>query len=178
MSEPTEADEPTVAVTVDRTLDADRVTVWRATADPALTEACLPGCEELRSEERPRDPTDDPLDAALDRPSERTFDAGETFEAELGIGAAGITLSYEVDVTVTEREFPEMRVEGEAGGEDGGFDTRATLTLSETEDGTEAVWHAEADVSGRAASIGAERLEPVVERVANGYFDAVEERLG
>lgn len=167
-----------VSVTVERTLDADPVTVWRATSDPQLTEECLPGCESVVSEQQPRPAVDQPLDAVLDHPAERTFDAGETFEAALGIGVAGVTLGFDAEVEISEREYPRMRIEADAGGDGGGFATTASLDLSRTDDGgTEAVWHAEADVEGRAASLGAESLEPVVSRVANGYFDTLAERL-
>jgi carbon monoxide dehydrogenase subunit G len=109
---------------------------------------------------------------------ERTFDGGESFEAKLAIGAAGLTLGFDAEVEITEREYPRMRIEADAGGDGGGFATTASLSLPRTEaERTEAVWHAEADVEGRAATLGAESLEPVVERVANGYFDTVAERL-
>ncbi|MFB6221185.1 MAG: CoxG family protein [Halolamina sp.] len=171
-------DEHAVAVTVERTVDADPVAVWRAASDPQLTQECLPGCESVRSAEQPRPAVSDPLAAVLDRPAEQAFDSGERFEAELGIGAAGVTLPFDAEVRIEEREYPRMRIAADADGEGGRFETRASLSLARTDDGaTEVTWQAEADVAGRAATLGVETLEPVVRRVANGYFDDLAHRI-
>ncbi|GGM56873.1 carbon monoxide dehydrogenase subunit G [Halarchaeum rubridurum] len=168
------------AVTVEHEFAAAPGPVWVALSDPVTTRECLPGCTALE----PADGRDLPagslahLLAADDATRDaRTVTPGERYDAAVGAAVAGVGVDIDVDVAVTERDYPDMAIEGDIGGDAVDAAMDATLTLEEREAGCVVTWRAEADVEGRLATYGRRAVESTVARVASDFFEAVEERL-
>lgn len=176
MSEPM----PT-AVTVEHAFAAAPEPVWVALSDPVTTCEALPGCTALV----PAEDRDLPagslaylLAADAETREARTVTPGERYDATVGASVRNVGVEIDMDVAITERDYPEMAIEGDIGGDDADADMRATLTLDER-DGEDCLvtWRAEATVGGRLATYGQRAVESTVARVANDFFDAVDDRL-
>ena len=164
--------------------------VWLALSDPVLIRQALPGCqylvaiddddpdfdalaEEAESREDPPTlPEADPDDVA-----ERAFEEGGRYAAVVGVQVGSVKPTFETVVTISEREFPTMRAEGDGDSSSGSFELDSGMTLTETDDGVEVEWWAEADVFGRVAQMGQRVINPVANRVINRFFSDVADRV-
>jgi hypothetical protein len=164
--------------------------VWLALSDPVLIKQSLMGCqfltrvedddvdfEALReqaegSEDPPTLPEADPEDVA-----ERAFVEGGRYAALVEVSVGSVKPSFETVVTIAEREFPEIRAEGEGDSSNSSFEMNSGMTLEETENGVVVDWWAETDVFGRVAQMGQRVMNPVAKRVINRFFGQVEDRL-
>ncbi|MFC7177044.1 SRPBCC domain-containing protein [Halosegnis marinus] len=93
---PDTEDATTVEVTVERRLDAGADRVWEALADIEVTEATLPGCDDL--------------DFGVDRDY---VEAGDRGTATISVGVGPVSPSFDTDVAVVRRDYPEMTVTAE-----------------------------------------------------------------
>lgn len=160
-SEDTNQDATNVSVTVERRLDAPPEIVWDAIADIRVTEAMLPGCEEL--------------EFGVDRDH---VEAGDEGAATLAVGVGPVSPSFETDVTVLQRDYPEMAITASGSAAGSTFDTTADLSLAEAERGeaTDVTWDATAVVTGRVEAF-AGALKPVVGEVAQHFFEQLDDHV-
>jgi len=129
-----------------------RETLWAYFTDPAVLEEVGPGVESM----------------TLVEPS--------AIEAVLSVGVGSIKPTFDVDVTVTRTERPEL-LEMQAGGEASrnSFEAVAQMTLTENGDGsTTCDWEATTDVSGLLASLGGRALRSVTEKLVTDFFEDLE----
>lgn len=128
-------------------------TLWHYFTDPNILEEVGPGVESM----------------TLLSPSE--------IEAVLSVGVGSIKPTFDVDVTVTRTERPdllEMQVGGEASRNS--FEAVALMTLAENGDGsTTCEWEATTDVSGLLASLGGRALGSVTEKLVTDFFEDLED---
>jgi len=176
----------------DGTFELEEVTteeVWFALSDPVMIKQSLPGCQfllEVEEEDpdfealRERAPEEDPPtlpEADPDDISERAFRGGGRYAALIEVSVGSVSPSFETVVTITEREFPEMRASGEGGSSDSSFEMDSWMGLEETDDGVAVEWRAETDVYGKIARMGQRVMNPVANRVVNRFFNSVADRV-
>ena len=151
-------DATTVSVTVERRIAASPGVVWDEIADIDVTETIVPGCETL--------------DFGVDRDH---VQAGDEGTATISIGIGPVSPSFETDVTVGKRDYPEMELVASGAAAGSTFDTTAALILAETDDEglTDVTWDATATVSGRVELFSG-ALKPVVGEVAQRFFEKLE----
>ncbi|MFB6117167.1 CoxG family protein [Halosegnis sp.] len=154
-----QADAHDVRVAVERRIDAPVEAVWEAVADIDVTEAMLPGCRQLRF--------------GVDRDHVRAGDEGT---ATLAVDVGPLSPSFETDVTVRRRDYPEMALTASGAAAGSQFDTTAELTVAPADEATDVRWVATATVTGRLERF-AGGLRPVVEHVADRFFDRLDDRL-
>jgi len=168
------------AVTVEHTFAVAPEPVWVALSDPVTTRELLPGCTAL-APAAARDIPSGSLAHLLATDAEtrdaRTVTPGERYEAVIGADVRDVGVEIDVDVAITERDYPGMAIEGDIGGDDVNAAMEATLTLNDREGGCHVTWRAEANVGGRLATYGRRAVESTVARVAADYFDALGDRL-
>ena len=164
--------------------------VWLALSDPVMVKQSLPGTQflvrvededvdfdalrerEEGKEDPPILPEADPEDVA-----ERAFEEGGRYAALIEVSVGSVSPSFETVVTITKREFPEMRAEGEGSAANSSFEMDSGMTLEDTDDGVAVEWWAEADVFGRVAQMGQRVINPVANRVVNRFFDGIADNL-
>lgn len=131
--------------------ELERDELWNYFTDPDVLAEAAPGCKEM----------------SLESPSE--------IEAVLSVGVGSVRPTFDVDVTVTQADRPEV-LEMVASGADNrsSFETTAEMTLLENGSGTTAEWRAEANVSGLIASLGQRALGSVTNRLVKKFFTNVE----
>jgi carbon monoxide dehydrogenase subunit G len=172
--------------------DATTEEVWLALSDPVMVKNSLPGCQFLlevedaddvdwddlreRAEEQDEDPPMLP-EADVEDVAERAFEEGGHYAALMELSVGSVSPSFETVVTITDREFPEMRAEGQGSASNSSFEMKAGMSLEETDDGVAVEWWTEADVFGRIAQMGQRVMNPVANRVVNRYFNSVEDQL-
>lgn len=127
--------------------------LWKYFTDPDVLAECAPGLKELEVI------TESELNAVL------------------SVGVGSVKPTFDVDVTVTETDYPN-RLEMKAGGEASrnAFEGIATMTLISIDDGTRLEWEAEANVSGLIASLGQRALGSVTQRLAEDFFESIEKK--
>ncbi|MBP2251291.1 carbon monoxide dehydrogenase subunit G [Halarchaeum solikamskense] len=173
------SESTSIAVTLERAFAVAPESVWVALSDPVTTRECLPRCTALApvaDRELPSGSIARLLATDPETRDARTVSAGERYDAVIGAGVRGADVEIDVDVTVTERDYPDMVVEG-AIGDDIDAAMEATLALDEREEGCLATWRAEAAVGGRLAADDRRAVESTITRVAADYFDGLDDRL-
>lgn len=133
-------------------LDKPPEELWAYFTDPDILAECAPGCKELTQR------NESELDAVL------------------SVGVGSVKPTFDVDVTVTRADHPEL-LEMKVSGADArnAFEAAAEMTLADDGDGgTEAAWVATANVSGLLASLGQRALGSVTNKLANDFFDDLE----
>lgn len=164
--------------------------VWLALSDPVLIKQSLPGCQFLVEVDDPDDvdfdaiqeseSDEDPAtlpDAAPEDISERAFEEGKHYAALMQLSVGSVKPSFRTVITMDKREFPEMNASGEGSASASGFEMNSGMSLTETEQGVDIEWHAEADVFGKIAQMGQRVISPVANRVVSRFFSSVEDRL-
>lgn len=132
--------------------DVPREQLWNYFTDPQILEACGPGCEKMRQV----------------NPAE--------LDAILAVGVGSVKPTFDVDVTVTRTQYPEL-LEMSVSGADNrtSFESVAEMTLRERADGgTDGEWAASANVSGLLASLGQRALGSVTNKLVSDFFEDVE----
>lgn len=131
--------------------DVTEEELWNYFTDPDVLAECAPGLQELEVI------TESELNAVL------------------SVGVGSVKPTFDVDVTITETNYPN-RLEMKAGGEASrnAFEGVATMVLSPTDEGTHLEWEAEANVSGLIASLGQRALGSVTQRLAEDFFESIE----
>lgn len=164
--------------------------VWLALSDPYMIKQSLPGCQFLTKVEDPdevdfealkeAEPEEDPPilpEADPDDVAERAFVEGGHYAALMEISVGAVSPSFRTVITIDEREFPVMNASGEGNASGSSFEMTSGMTLTDTEEGVDIEWHAEADVFGRIAQMGQRVINPVAKRVVNRFFGNIEDQL-
>ena len=135
---------------------ASRERVWEALNDPDVLCACIDGCQSL------------------------TRVADDRFEGvvKARIGPVSATFRGTVSlVNLVPLESYGLVVEAK-GGAAGFGKGEASVTLTETPEGTLLGYGARGNVGGKLAQIGSRLVDAAVRKMANGFFAAFSERLG
>jgi uncharacterized protein len=130
-------------------LPAPQSVVWAKLNDPAVLQACIPGCE------------------SLEKLSDTEFQA----VAKMKIGPVSAT--FKGKVSLSDIDAPNgYTITGEGQGGIAGFAKGgAKVTLMPTESGTRLSYTAEAQVGGKIAQLGARLMDGVAKRMADEFFE-------
>lgn len=138
-------------------IPAPRPTVWAALNDPAVLQACIPGCE------------------SLERGAENEFKA--TVRAKVG----PVSARFSGKVTLSDFDPPKSyRIAGEGQGGAAGF-AKGGAVVSLEEDGAEATvlrYTADAQVGGKLAQIGSRLIDGTARKLADEFFEAFAAKVG
>ena len=136
-------------------IKAPRDQVWSFLMDPDRVGSCGPGVESIE-----------------------VIDA-DHFRAKAKVGVGFISARFVVDMTVAERNEPELAVlkaHGQAPGS--AVDATADMRLSGPEAGpTTMDWSADVTISGTLASVGARMVEGTANKMIGQTFDCIRARL-
>jgi len=134
---------------------APRDRVWEFLMDPNEVGSCGPGVETIE-----------------------VIDA-DHFKAKAKVGVGFISARFVVDMTVAERNKPELAVlkaHGQAPGS--AVDATANMALSGPADGpTTMDWSADVTISGTLASVGARMIEGTANKMIGQTFDCIKAKL-
>jgi uncharacterized protein len=136
-------------------ISASRDRVWAFLMDPDAVGACGPGVESIE-----------------------VIDA-DHFKAKAKVGVGFISARFVVDMTVAERNEPELAVlkaHGQAPGS--AVDATADMRLSGPVEGpTTMDWSADVAIAGTLASVGARLIEGTANKMIGQTFDCIRTRL-
>ena len=136
-------------------IDAPRDRVWAFLMDPDQVGSCGPGVESIEA-----------IDA-------------DHFKARAKVGIGFISARFVVDMTVAERNEPDLAVlkaHGQAPGS--AVDATASMALSGPAEGpTTMDWSADVTISGTLASVGARMIEGTANKMIGQTFDCIRTRL-
>jgi len=128
--------------------------VWTLLMDPEAIKSCLPGCKELR-------PIGD-----------------NRYQAEMSIGVAAVTGTFNATVTLSDLQPPSSyRLGVEASGKPGFANGSALIALKPTTDGTEVEVKATSDVGGLIARVGQRLIEGVARMSMDRFFGCLASRV-
>lgn len=142
-------------LTGDVLMNAPRDRVWAALNDPAVLQACIPGCEEV-------------ID---DSPTER--------RVRVMIKVGPVRARFQGKVTLSDVEAPERCVlsfEG-SGGAAGMASGRSQVTLDTVSDGTRLGYTVKAAVGGKLGQIGGRMIDASAKQLADQFFAALQAQL-
>ncbi len=136
----------------ERTIKADRETVWAALINPDVLKECVPGAQEV---------TGNPEDGFSATVTQKVGPVKATF-----VGA----------VSLSEMDKPnQLRLAGEGKGGAAGFAKGGALvTLTEVEDGTKLAYDVEAKVGGKLAQLGSRIVDGFAKKMADKFFANLE----
>lgn len=136
-------------------IDAPRDRVWAFLIDPNQVGGCGPGVESIEV-------VDD-----------------DHFKVRAKVGVGFISARFSVDMTVAERNEPDLAVlkaHGQAPGS--AVDATASMALSGPADGpTTMDWSADVTISGTLASVGARMIEGTANKMIGQTFDCIRAKL-
>ncbi|MDF3074287.1 MAG: hypothetical protein K0S54_1954 [Alphaproteobacteria bacterium] len=137
-------------------IPAPRPTVWSALNDPAVLQACIPGCE------------------SLERGAENEFKA--TVRAKVG----PVSARFSGKVSLSDFDPPKSyRISGEGQGGAAGFAKGgAVVNLEEDGAGTILRYTADAQVGGKLAQIGSRLIDGTAKKLADEFFEAFAAKVG
>jgi uncharacterized protein len=138
-----------------QSIPAPRATVWAALNDPAVLKQCLPGCESV----------------------ERT--AEDEFKVVVVTSIGPLRARFNGVLRLTEVNAPVscvMVFEGQGGAVGFGKGSSA-VTLSETPEGTDLTYNAQAHVGGKLAQVGSRLIESVAKKMTDDFFKAFRKQL-
>jgi carbon monoxide dehydrogenase subunit G len=127
---------------------ASREKVFAALNDPAILQACIPGCESL----------------------EKTSDTEMTAKVRLRIGP--VSAAFSGKVTLSDLDPPNgYRISGEGQGGAAGFAKGgAVVTLREDAGDTLLAYNVDAQVGGKIAQVGARLIDGTAKKLADEFF--------
>ncbi len=129
-------------------LPADRAVVWAKLNDPAVLQACIPGCQSL----------------------EQTSPTSFTASARLKIGPVSATFKGNVTLSNIDPSNG-YRIAGEGEGGIAGFAKGgADVTLADAEGGTVLSYDVQATVGGKIAQLGSRLIDSVAKKTADTFF--------
>ncbi|MFB6297889.1 MAG: CoxG family protein [Salinirussus sp.] len=178
------------------TFSLDDVTaeeVWLAFSDPYMIKNSLPGCKFLVEVDSP-DPDDVDFDGLAEEAADaedppilpeadpedvanRAFEQESHYAALMQISVGSVKPQFRTVVTIVDRDMPRMEAAGEGQSGNSSFEMNSWMDLTETEDGVDVEWGAEADVFGQIANMGQRILNPVANRVVKRFFKQVQSNL-
>ena len=129
---------------------APRHEVWAALNDPAVLQACVPGCESFGAR------------------------SDDEYEAVVQAAVGPVKARFKGSLTLSER-----RPAGKGEGGIAGFGKmQAVVTLADAPDGgTELTYAATAEVGGKLAQVGSRLVASVANRMADEFFKRFGEQL-
>jgi carbon monoxide dehydrogenase subunit G len=134
---------------------APRDTVWAFLMDPNQVGSCGPGVESIE---------------VIDE---------DHFKAKAKVGVGFISARFAVDMTVAERNEPDLAVlkaHGQAPGS--AVDATANMALSGPPEGpTTMDWSADVAISGTLASVGARMIEGTANKMIGQTFTCIQSKL-
>jgi uncharacterized protein len=134
---------------------APRDRVWAFLMDPNQVGSCGPGVESIEA-----------IDA-------------DHFKAKAKVGVGFISARFVVDMTVAERNEPELAIlkaHGQAPGS--AVDATASMRLSGPDTGpTTRDWSADVAIAGTIASVGARLIEGTANKMIGQTFDCIRSKL-
>ena len=136
-------------------IKASREKVWAFVIDPDQVGPCGPGVEKIE-----------------------VVDATH-FKAAAKVGIGFINARFNVNMEVAEQEPPDravIKAHGQAPGS--AVDAVAEMRLSDGEDGTTVMdWHADVNLSGTLASVGARLIEGTANKMIGQTFECMRDKL-
>ena len=137
-------------------LSIQRERVWELLNDPAVLKACIPGCEELVSE----------------NPDE--------YAATVVLKIGPIKAKFNGEVALSDKIHPEsFKISGEGKGGVAGFAKgSADVSLAETDGGTTLSYVVHADVGGKIAMLGSRLISSTTKKLADQFFGKFVEIAG
>jgi carbon monoxide dehydrogenase subunit G len=136
-------------------IDAPRDRVWAFLIDPNQVGTCGPGVESIE-----------------------VVDA-DHFKAKAKVGIGFISARFVVDMTIAERNEPDLAIlkaHGQAPGS--AVDATASMALSGPPEGpTSMDWAADVAISGTLASVGARMIEGTANKMIGQTFDCIRAKL-
>lgn len=137
-------------------LSIPRERVWDLLNDPAVLKACIPGCEELISE----------------NPDE--------YAATVVLKIGPIKAKFNGEVALSDKIHPEsFKISGEGKGGVAGFAKgSADVTLAENDGGTTLSYVVQADVGGKIAMLGSRLISSTTKKLADQFFGKFVEIAG
>ena len=129
-------------------IPASREKVFAALNDPAVLQACIPGCEEL----------------------EKTDDHNFRVVAKMKVGP--VSARFRGRVTLSDLDPPNgYRISGEGEGGIAGFAKGgATVGLTESDGGTLLKYDVEAQIGGKLAQLGQRLINGTAKKLADEFF--------
>ena len=137
-------------------IPAAQTAVWDALNDPAVLQACIPGCRELQG----------------------SPESG--FTATVATKVGPISAVFKGRVTLSELDPPRgYTLTGEGQGGAAGF-ARMSARVDLAADGSDTLlrYQAKAEVGGKLASVGSRLVQAVAKKNADDFFSAFAGRLG
>jgi carbon monoxide dehydrogenase subunit G len=137
-------------------IPASREKVFAALNDPAVLQACIPGCESL----------------------EKTSDTEMKAKVRMRVGP--VSASFAGKVTLSDIDPPNgYRISGEGQGGAAGFAKGgAVVTLKEEGTDTVLAYNADAQVGGKIAQVGARLIEGTARKLADEFFSKFATTVG
>lgn len=139
-----------------RSLPLDRKQVWEALNDPAVLQACIPGCE------------------SFERVEDNTYDA--VVNSKVG----PVKARFKGRVELTDLQPPEsysMSFKGR-GGQAGFVQGSASVRLDEEAGGCRLGYSVKATLGGKLAQLGSRLIDGAAQKTANQFFDNFVEHMG
>ena len=127
-----------------------RQKLWDTLLDPDVLASCIPGCQEFS-------PTSE-----------------DRYKVSLKVGVGAVSGTYRATVAVLDKEEPEtytMLVEGKGSGTT--LAGRGTMTLHETENGSEVSLVADARVTGIVARVGQRLMGSASKSLVGQFFSCI-----
>jgi carbon monoxide dehydrogenase subunit G len=137
-------------------IGASREKVFAALNDPAILQACIPGCESL----------------------EKLSDTEMTAKVRLRIGP--VSAAFGGKVTLSDIDPPNgYRISGEGQGGVAGF-AKGGAVVKLTQDGADTVlnYDVDAQVGGKIAQVGARLIQGTAKKLADQFFSKFAESVG
>ncbi len=145
-----------MTMTGEATLPAARPKVWALLNDPAVLQACIPGCQSL----------------------ERTGDNGFAAVVKAKIGPVSATFKGKVELSDIVPDVS-YTIAGEGEGGVAGFAKGAAkVSLADAEGGTLLRYDVEAHVGGKMAQLGSRLIDGVAKGMADKFFASFAEAAG
>lgn len=137
----------------ERTISADRATVWAALINPEVLKECVPGAQEV------------------------TGGPEEGYQATVTQKVGPVKATFKGTVTLSEVDEPNaLRLDGEGKGGAAGFAKGgAKVTLTEVEEGTKLSYDVQAKVGGKLAQLGSRIVDGFAKKMADKFFANLEE---
>jgi carbon monoxide dehydrogenase subunit G len=131
---------------------------WAFILDPEQVGSCIPNCQNIE---------------VIDETH---------YTAEIGVSVSHISVTFDVNAEILERQTEELlrfRLAGNAKEGDSRMEANVEVRLDEGEDGTTDVeWENTVDVTGRVMNMGSRIVKSVGMRLTNKTIDNVQDELG
>jgi uncharacterized protein len=138
-----------------RHIKADAAHVWAAILDPAVLQACIPGCKSM------------------------TGSIAEGYTAVVVQKVGPVSATFTGVVTLSDIvEGKSLRISGEGKGGPAGFAKGgADVALEQTADGTTLTYTAKANVGGKLAQLGSRIIDGFTKKLADEFFTRFQEAV-